>query len=193
MTRPARIDAIDKVLGRTVFVDDLRTEGAPLVALVVTSRIAKGRVGRIGTDAALAVHGVVQIMTHINAPRLRRILAASMAEIGSIRPLQDDRIRYHGQAVAVVIAKDWQAAHEAAECLDVEEIADTKPVVARLAGRCGRPSGHRSAGRDRAGAVAKGQGVARLCAVHPYRRSAFSLRPAPSQHHRAKCGDRPLG
>lgn len=146
MTRPARIDAIDKVTGRTVFVDDLRMDTAPLVALVVTRRIVKGRIGRIDTDAAMAVPGVVQIMTHSNAPRLRRILAASMAEIGSIRPLQDDRIRYPGQAVAVVIARDRQAAREAAQSLDIEEIADRLPAVARLAEADDRLAAVRQAG-----------------------------------------------
>ena len=133
MTRPARIDALDKVTGRTVFVDDLRDGDRPLIALAVTSRIAKGRIGKVGTEAALAVPGVVQVMTHRNAPRLRRILAASLAEIGTIRPLQDDRIRYHGQAVAVVIAESWHAAREGAECLQVEEIPDATPIAVRLA------------------------------------------------------------
>lgn len=59
MTRPPRIDALDKVTGRTVFVDDLRDGDRPLIALTVTSRIAKGRVGTVHTGAALAVPGVV--------------------------------------------------------------------------------------------------------------------------------------
>jgi len=133
MTRPARIDAWEKVTGRTVYVDDLREGDPPLIALTVTSRIAKGRIGSVNTDQTLSVPGVVQVMTHINAPRLRRILAASMAEIGTIRPLQDDRIRYAGQAVAVVIAENWQAAREGAALLEVDEIADVAPIAAHLA------------------------------------------------------------
>lgn len=131
MTHPVRIDAIDKVTGRTVYVDDVR-DGTPLIALTVTSRIAKGRISNIQDKAALAVPGVVAVMTHQNAPRLRRILAASMAEIGMIRPLQDDRIRYAGQAVAVVIARDWRAARAGAVALVFDEIADGAPVAARL-------------------------------------------------------------
>lgn len=132
MTRPARVDAWDKVTGRTVYVDDVR-DGAPLIALAVTSRIAKGRIGAIQTAGALKLPGVVAVMTHQNAPRLRRILAASMAEVGTIRPLQDDCIRYAGQAVAVVIARDWQAAREGAAALEIDEIPDRSPVAARLA------------------------------------------------------------
>jgi xanthine dehydrogenase YagR molybdenum-binding subunit len=145
MTRPARVDAWDKVTGRTVYVDDVR-DGAPLIALAVTSRIAKGRIGAVRTAGALMVPGVVAVMTHQNAPRLRRILAASMAEIGTIRPLQDDRIRYAGQAVAVVIARDWQAAREAAAALEIDEIPDRSPVAARLAEAGTRLAAVRQAG-----------------------------------------------
>ena len=133
MTRPARIDAIDKAMGRTVFVDDLREAGRSRLALTVTSRIAKGRVGAVRAEAALAVPGVVQVMTHANAPRLRRILAASMAEIGALRPLPDDRIHFYGQPVAVMIAENWRAAREGAARLQVDEIADATPIAARLA------------------------------------------------------------
>jgi len=146
VTRPARIDALDKVTGRTVFVDDLREADRPLIALTVTSSIAKGRVGAVGSEAALAVSGVVPVMTHMNAPRLRRILAASMAEIGTIRPLQDDRIHYYGHAVAVVIAENWQAAREGAARLQLDEIAYTTPIAARLA-----EAGNRLARVSRAG------------------------------------------
>ena len=145
MTRPVRIDAIDKVTGRTVYVDDVR-EGTQLIALTVTSRIAKGRIGAIRDQAALAVPGVVAVMTHRNAPRLRRILAASMAEIGTIRPLQDDRIRYAGQAVAVVIARDWQAAREGAAALVMDEIANDAPMAARLSEAGARLATVRQAG-----------------------------------------------
>lgn len=145
MTRPARIDAWDKVTGRTTYVDDVR-DGAPLIALTVTSRIAKGRIGAIRTAGALKVPGVVAVMTHQNAPRLRRILAASMAEIGTIRPLQDDRIRYAGQAEAVVIARNWQAAQEGAAALEIDEVPDTTPISARLAEAGARLAPVRQAG-----------------------------------------------
>jgi xanthine dehydrogenase YagR molybdenum-binding subunit len=132
MTRPPRIDAPDKVTGRTVYVDDLRPDTPTLIALAVTGRIARGRIARIDSDAAEAVPGVRLIMTHRNAPRLRRILAASMAEIGTIRPLQDDRIRYAGQVVAVIVAETRHAARDAARLLLIEERPDQTPVAARL-------------------------------------------------------------
>jgi xanthine dehydrogenase YagR molybdenum-binding subunit len=151
MKRPARIDAPDKVTGRAVFVDDIRPEDPPLIALAVTSRIARGRVVNIDSHAALAVPGVRLVMTHQNAPRLRRILAASMAEIGTIRPLQDDRIRYQGQVIAVVIATDRNAAREAASMLRIDERPDPAPVVVRLQDAVSRLKAVRQAG------IAKGR------------------------------------
>lgn len=109
-----------------VYVDGER-DSTPLIALTVTSRTAKGRIGIIADKAAPAVPGVVAVMTHRNAPRLRRILAASMAEIGTIRPLQDDRIRDAGQAVAAVIAR-WDAdggvtVHAATQWVHIDTLA----------------------------------------------------------------------
>lgn len=155
MTRPARIDAPDKVTGRTVFVDDLRPADPPLVALAVTSRIARGRVAAIDSRAALAVPGVRLVMTHANAPRLRRMLAASLAEIGTLRPLQDDRIRYRGQVVAVVVATDRTAARAAAGLLRIDERPDPAPVVARLQDAAARLRPVRQAGIAR-GRLTKG-------------------------------------
>jgi xanthine dehydrogenase YagR molybdenum-binding subunit len=151
MTRPARIDAPEKVTGRTVYVDDLRPADPPLIALAVTSRIARGRIMRIDSAAARDVPGVRLVMTHENAPRLRRILAASMAEIGTIRPLQDNRIRYAGQVIAVIVAADRHAARDAARLLRIEEQADDTPAVARLSEATARLQPVRQAG------IAKGR------------------------------------
>lgn len=181
MTRTARIDAFDKVMGRTVFVDDHREGDAPLIALTVTSRIAKGRVGAIRTGSALAVPGVVQVMTPQNAPRLRRILAASMAEIGMIRPLQDDRIRYYGQALAVVIAENWQAAREGAARLQIDEIADPAPIAARLAEAGTRLAKVRQAGIA-PGRLRKGNAAQDLARSSHVVDAAFHTAP---HHHNA--------
>ncbi len=181
MTRPARIDAWDKVTGRTVYVDDHRDADVPLVALTVTSRIAKGRIAAVETTGALAVSGVVHVMTHLNAPRLRRILAASMAEIGTIRPLQDDRIRYAGQAVAVVIAETWQAAREGAACLQITEIADPAPIATRLAEAGSRLARVRQAGIA-PGRLRKGKAAQDLAASHHVIDATFHSAP---HHHNA--------
>ena len=112
-----RVDGPDKVMGRTLYVDDLRRADLGfemLHAVIVTSTIAKGRITKINTAKADALQGVRAVMTHLNAPRLRKVLSLSMSEIGDIRPLQTARIHYRGQAVAVIIAEDAKTAQTAA-------------------------------------------------------------------------------
>lgn len=118
-----RVDGPDKVMGRTLYVDDLRRADLGfemLHAVIVTSTIAKGRITKINTAKADALQGVRAVMTHLNAPRLRKVLSLSMSEIGDIRPLQTARIHYRGQAVAVIIAEDAKTAQTAAGLLEID-------------------------------------------------------------------------
>jgi CO/xanthine dehydrogenase Mo-binding subunit len=78
--------------------------------------------------------------------------------------LQDDRIRYAGQAVAVVIARDWQAAREGAAMREVDKVPDATPIAARLA-EAGARLAHPPSGRDRAGSALQGAGGPRHRAV----------------------------
>ena len=127
-----RIEGRTKVEGAARYVDDLRDNEIGFsfdVAVPVTSRIARGRIKKVDASAAMAVPGVRLVMTHGNAPRLRKATALSMAETGELRPLQDDKVRYHGQCVAVVVAETLGAAMDGARLLDIEyEAADTAGV-----------------------------------------------------------------
>jgi xanthine dehydrogenase YagR molybdenum-binding subunit len=133
MAKPKhRIEGRAKVTGRAPFVDDLREEtlGFPFdVAVPVTSTIARGRIARIDTSAALAVEGVRLVMTHANAPRLRKVTSISMAEIGERLPLQDAQVRYYGECVAVVVASTLLSAREAAALVRVHYEAQEPPAA----------------------------------------------------------------
>ena len=122
--RGHRVEGVAKVTGTAKYVDDLRQQdlgwdGTVDVAVPVTSTQALGRLGEIDVSGALAVDGVRHVMTWRDAPRLRRVRAVSMAEIGELLPLQDDRVRYHGQCVAVVIAESLAAARAGAHQVQV--------------------------------------------------------------------------
>jgi xanthine dehydrogenase YagR molybdenum-binding subunit len=121
-TRP-RIEGREKVTGRAHFVDDLKAEQLGFsfdVAVVVTSTIGRGRIVTFDTTAALAVSGVRLVMTHRNAPKLKKIHSISMAETAERLRLQDDQVRYHGECVAVIVATSLIAAREAAALVKVE-------------------------------------------------------------------------
>lgn len=149
-----RVEGTDKVTGRTRYVDDLRAADLGWdydVAVPVTSTRASGRVRRIDSAGALAVPGVRHVMTAHDAPRLRKVVAASMAEIGQLLPLQDDRLRYRGQCVAVVVAETLASAREGARRVVVEYEGPTDagghhPPAFTLADAGHRPAPVRRAG-----------------------------------------------
>lgn len=112
-----RRDGVHKVTGAAKYAADQHPAGL-LYAVLAVSRIAKGRVARLDVAAAKAHPGVVEVMTPANRPPL--------AEDPDDKPnplafrldlLQNDRVRYAGQPIAVVVAETIEAATEAASLL----------------------------------------------------------------------------
>ncbi len=112
-----RVDARAKVTGRARYAAE---HPAPdlLYGVVVNSGIAKGRLSALHLGAARAVPGVVEILTHANRPRMRRLdlfYKDMTAPAGSpFKPLHGDRILYSGQPIALVLAESFEAARHAA-------------------------------------------------------------------------------
>ncbi|WP_432825083.1 xanthine dehydrogenase family protein molybdopterin-binding subunit [Dactylosporangium sp. CA-092794] len=82
-------------------------------AALVRSTIAAGRLRAVETDAALAVPGVLAVLTPFNAPRVERG-PDTWAWHQPPPPLQDDRIVHHGQYIAMAVAETPDAALESA-------------------------------------------------------------------------------
>jgi xanthine dehydrogenase YagR molybdenum-binding subunit len=122
-----RIDGRAKVTGQASYAAEHAAEGM-LYGVIVNSPVAKGRLRRIGVDDALAVPGVVDVMTHENRPRISRFdlfYKDMTAPPGSpFRPLYDDQIIYSGQPVALVLASTFEAARRAAALVTVEVAAE---------------------------------------------------------------------
>ncbi|RIV39179.1 xanthine dehydrogenase family protein molybdopterin-binding subunit [Micromonospora radicis] len=122
-----RVDGPLKVTGAAAYPSDVSYPGTTHVALV-RSTIAAGRISAVDTAAAEAMPGVLAVITHRNAPRLADGPATNLGPTPPM-PMQDDRIRYHGQYVAVVVAeKAYQAA--AAARTVVVAYDRTEPVLA---------------------------------------------------------------
>ena len=108
-------------------------------AVLVTSKIAKGRITRLDAAAAEAADGVIRVLTHRNAMRLNRtrdvfdntvkqpVKAAEETTNTASRvlPLESDRIHYWGQIVAVVVAESFEAAQAAADLVAIDYEAET--------------------------------------------------------------------
>jgi xanthine dehydrogenase YagR molybdenum-binding subunit len=119
----SRIDGRAKVTGTAKYAGEFSTIGLAYGS-VVTSSIARGRIARINTDEASRVDGVVGVLTHENRPRMASIDAAYKDDIapdGSpFRPLYDNKIRFNGQPIALVVAEEWEIARFAASLVRVE-------------------------------------------------------------------------
>src|SRR5580693_9356687 len=123
-TPTSRVDGHAKVTGAAKYAGEFNVPGLAYGA-VVASTIAKGRIARIDTSAALRVAGVLDVLTHDNRPRMAATSAAYKDEVapetGSpFRPLYDDKILFSGQPIALVLAEEWEIARFAASLVRVE-------------------------------------------------------------------------
>jgi xanthine dehydrogenase YagR molybdenum-binding subunit len=85
----SRIDGPLKVQGQARFAAEFPMQGLVYAALAY-STIAKGRIATLDTTAAEAAEGVVLVMTHRNAPRLKPtplFMSASKAAGGDDLPV----------------------------------------------------------------------------------------------------------
>lgn len=109
-----RRDGVLKVTGAARYAADNHPPGM-LHAVMAVSSIARGRVASLDVSAARAHPGVVEVMTPANAPKLVRDPDdASEMFTFKLDLLQNDRVRYANQPIAVVIAETLEAATEGA-------------------------------------------------------------------------------
>jgi xanthine dehydrogenase YagR molybdenum-binding subunit len=131
----SRIDGPLKVQGKARFAAEFAPEGL-VYAAVAFSAIAKGRIATLDTAAAEAAPGVVLVMTYRNAPRLKPMplfLTSNKAAGGDDLPImQDDRIHWNGQPLAVVLADTQERADHAKS--QVQITYEAEPAVTSLAG-----------------------------------------------------------
>jgi xanthine dehydrogenase YagR molybdenum-binding subunit len=120
-TAHPRVDGPLKVTGRAAYAVEHREapyDAQPLHAWLVQSTVARGRVLAVDAGRALAHDGVVTVLDHTSAPRLT--LPDDEAERDREHEvLQDDRIDFRGQVVALVLAETSEAAREAAGLVEV--------------------------------------------------------------------------
>ena len=108
---PRRKDAVAKVTGRARYTDDFSMPGM-LYAKYVRSPIAHGRVLRIDTGKARNLHGVEAVFTFEDVSDRRFATAGHPYCLDGSHPDIADRrlltghVRYHGDEVAIVVARD---------------------------------------------------------------------------------------
>lgn len=110
-TSVPRVDGPERVGGQAQYTADLRPAGL-LHGATLRSPHAHARIARIETDRALRAPGVLAVLCHTNAPRIKWYAGQSW--------LFDPELRYVGDEVAVVIADDPDAARDALDLIEVE-------------------------------------------------------------------------
>src|SRR5437899_7462637 len=120
----SRVDGRAKVTGDAKYAGEINASGLAYGS-VIESTIPKGRIARIDASEALRVEGVLEVLTHQNRPRMAESDEAWKDDVapeeGSpFRPLYDDKIRFSGQPIALVLAEEWEVARYAASLVRIE-------------------------------------------------------------------------
>ena len=102
-----RTEGPDKVTGVARYAVEYPVDAVAYV-WPVQAPVARGTVRSVDTDAVLAMPGVLGVLWHANAPRLAEVADHELLVF------QSDRVAYHGQFVAAVVADSLEAAREAA-------------------------------------------------------------------------------
>lgn len=121
-----RVDAYDKVIGRTKYTDDLCDKSA-YIARILHSTIANGRILSIDTSEAEKIPGVVKVFTCFDLKEKHYFPTAghlwstdeSHQDVAD-RLVLTDRVRFYGDDIAAVVAEDEVSAAQALRAIKVE-------------------------------------------------------------------------
>lgn len=127
-----RVDGRLKVTGAAKYAAEFNQPNMAY-AFPVCSTIAKGTITAIDTRAALSAAGVLTVLTHENAVKLKAINPAEQMKAGvqlvgeDLPPLQTNKIYYFKQCIACVVAETYEQARFAANLVKIT-YAQEKPA-----------------------------------------------------------------
>ena len=127
-----RVDARLKVTGAAKYAAEF-TQTNTAYGFAVRSKIGNGTITAFDLSAAEKAGGVIKILTHENALRLKSLDAPEAKKTGGmlgeqLLPLQDNKVNYFGQYIAFVVAETYEQARAAAELVEVS-YAEQKPAI----------------------------------------------------------------
>ncbi|MGB9561500.1 MAG: xanthine dehydrogenase family protein molybdopterin-binding subunit, partial [bacterium] len=121
--RTPRIDSIGKVTGKAIYADDIKLPGM-LYGKVVRTKYPHAKILNIDISEAKRVKGVEAVLTAKDIPGVNRVGVA----ITKDQPIiADDKVRYMGDALAIIAAHDLRTAQFAASLIKVEY--EVLPVI----------------------------------------------------------------
>ncbi len=124
-----RIEGRLKVTGMAKYATEFPVENK-VYAQAVNSTIAKGEIVSIDTSEAEKAAGVLAVLTHKNAEKLKAF-EEEMPELGTttIAPvLQSNKVHYYGEYVGLVVAETFEQATYAAKLVKVKYKEETPDI-----------------------------------------------------------------
>jgi xanthine dehydrogenase YagR molybdenum-binding subunit len=124
-----RVEGRDKVTGRARYAAEYHGDRPAdrdrlAYAAAVQATVARGEIRAVASGPALAVPGVLAVLSFQNAPRLE-------ADDAELALFQSGRVAYRGQIVAAVVAETLEIAHEAQRLVVVEYAPEPHDVALR--------------------------------------------------------------
>ncbi|MFI0479151.1 xanthine dehydrogenase family protein molybdopterin-binding subunit [Actinomadura sp. 9N215] len=119
-----RLESREKVTGAARYAFEYPVENVAYAAAVQAS-VGRGEVTAVDAEAALALPGVLAVLSCENAPRL------SDPPDGELALFQSRTVSYRGQFVAVVVGETLETAREAARLVHVEYVSEPPDVRLR--------------------------------------------------------------
>ena len=122
--------------GQGWFIDDLDPLPGTAVAAIVRSPYAHARIGQIDASAALALPGVIGVVTGADVAAHSQPFGSALGRGVVHHSAAVDVARYAGEPVCVVVARDRYIAEDAAErvLVDYEPLPVAASVEAAMAG-----------------------------------------------------------
>src|SRR5450755_126912 len=115
-----RVEDAALLTGRGRFIDDLGVRPGTLYAAILRSPHAHADIVSIETSAAKAAPGVVAVLDGEDVKALTASLVVGVKAAVECWPIAVGRVRYVGEAVAIVVAADRYLAEDAADLIEVQ-------------------------------------------------------------------------
>lgn len=127
-----RKDGRLKVTGQAKYAAEFNQTNM-VYAFPVRSTVGNGTITAFDTSQAKSADGVLEILTHENAMRLKPMDAPEARQTGGmlgeqLLPLQDNKVNYFGQYIGLVVAETYEQARAAAELVKVTYAKQTPAI-----------------------------------------------------------------
>jgi xanthine dehydrogenase YagR molybdenum-binding subunit len=125
LAAPDRVEGHEKVTGAARYAYEYAHDEVAYAA-IVQARIAKGAVDSVDPSAALALPGVLAVLSCENAPRLHQV------DDDELALFQSRRVAYRGQIVAAVVADSYETARQGGRLVGIDYAEEPHDVELRL-------------------------------------------------------------